>query len=300
MLVTSQRHNNQSRPCWLHPFAGGVSGLMMEGILHPLDTVRTRMKTDCARFTSLIGQVKYMYAKEGIKSYLRGFSCTFLGSFVGNAIYFYTYEYCKILLKASNSISGQISPFIAGFLAGFACNTICLPLDVIKARMQIEDTFYGYRNVFDGMTKMCKNEGFSTVIQSCGPVYFALSGLQTGLTFGFYEMSKKGFKHLFKNESQSEINIPLSIASSISAASLAAILVNPLDVLVTRKQTISQNISTVNLMESIFINEGPKGFMKGVSGSVFYHALASAILFPTYEFLKTVFHIHLSDDNMCK
>jgi solute carrier family 25 thiamine pyrophosphate transporter 19 len=265
----------------------------MEGLLHPLNTVCTVMKANSTSYTTFGNQIKSMYKYEGMKSYFKGFSCTFVSSFACNGFYFYTYEQLKSLFKSRKVVQEQFVPFLAGFAAGFTCDFAYMPFDCVRARMQASNGTYNYRNVFDGLSKMWKKERMSS-LRNCGPLYFALSGLQTSLTFGFYEIFQKLYKPFLP--SQYEVNVPLTIASSVSAASLASCLGNPLDVLVTRKQMSTSKISTWDLARNIYKNEGCKGFMKGVSGTVSYYALASAILFPTYEILKNTFNVDLSDE----
>jgi len=234
-----------------------------------------------------------MYRNEGMKSYFKGFSCTFVSSFVCNSFYFLAYEKLKGALRSSRVIKDEFVPFVAGFAGGFACDFAYMPFDCVRARMQASNGTYKYRNVFDGLKKMWKLEGLSS-LRSCGPVYFALSGLQTSLTFGFYEIFQKLYKPFLS--SKYDVNIPLTIASSVSAASLASCIGNPLDVLVTRKQMSPGKVSTLSMVKNIYKNEGCRGFMKGVTGTVSYYALASAILFPTYEILKNTFNVDLSDE----
>jgi hypothetical protein len=264
----------------------------MEGSLYPLDTIRTRMKVNSSASVALLSQVKAMYMHEGFRSYFKGFSCILMGSFMCNGFYFYTYEKLKSLFKTKQVLGESAAPFVAAFFGGFACDLLYLPFDVVRARMQLEAGAYDYKNVFDGLNKMLKKEGV-TSLRRCGPVYFALSAVQTSLTFGFYEFFQKSLKPYFGNSQ--EVNLPLAVVSSVGAASISACLANPLDVLLTRKQTLSPNIGTMELVKNIIKTEGPKGFMKGVSGTICYYALSSAILFPTYEVLKTVFNIDLDN-----
>jgi hypothetical protein len=294
-MIRSQGSATASQTQWLQPLLGGISGLLMEGSLHPLDTIRTRMKTNTITNTPILTQVKNMYRSEGLRSYFKGFSCTFVSSFVCNGFYFFTYENLKNALKTQSVLPEKVSPFIAGFFAGFSCDFLYMPFDLVRARMQMSGGMYDYRNVFDGLGKVWKREGLRS-LRNCGSVYFALSGVQAGFTFGFYEIFNKILKPSFKSTEGDGVNLPLTILSSVSAASVASILANPLDVMVTRKQTMQKYVKTTELIRDIYRAEGCRGFMKGVSGTVSYFALASAILFPTYEVLKSGFNVDFSEE----
>jgi len=275
---------------------GGVAGMFMEGILHPIDTIRTRTKANTKHYVPFLTQVKKMYIKEGLKSYMGGFTCTLSGSLISNAAYFYIYEKLKYELVQKKILSEDLSPFLAAFIGGFMSDFIYLPFDVIRTRMQLKPGVYDYKHFFDGLRKIIAHEGFQTLYLG-GSVFFTLSGILTSLTFGFYELFHKILKPVFP--SNQDVNIPLSITSSAAAASLAAFLTNPLDVLITRMQSVNTTVQDPHtirgLVKLIYKNEGLMGFMKGVSGTVAYYAIGSVILFPTYEILKSTFHVNLAE-----
>jgi hypothetical protein len=139
------------------------------------------MKTNTAAYSPLLAQVKNMYRSEGLRSYFKGFSCTFVSSFVCNGFYFYTYENLKSILKTQRYMPEKVSPFLAGFVAGFSCDFLYMPFDLVRARMQMSNNMYDYKNVFDGLGKVWKREGLRS-LRNCGSVYFALSGVQAGFT----------------------------------------------------------------------------------------------------------------------
>ena len=74
---------------------GAISGTVMESTVHPIDTVRTRIKSNSEEFVSFISQSKKMYKAEGINSYFRGFTATLFGAFLSQGVYFYIYEKLK-------------------------------------------------------------------------------------------------------------------------------------------------------------------------------------------------------------
>jgi len=276
---------------------GGIAGLLMEGVLHPIDTIRTRLKANTKIYQPFLRQVTKMYRNEGPFSYFRGLTCTLYGSFISNASYFWIYEKLKYMLIQDKILSASTAPFLAAFVGGFTSDFIYLPFDVIRTRMQLKPGVYDYKNFIDGFRKIVRYEGVTTLYLG-GPVFFTLSGILTSLTFGCYEIFHKALKPFFSTEQ--EVNIPLSICSSALAASVAAFVTNPLDVLVTRMQSVNTTVqdpyTIKGLVKKIYKNEGLTGFMKGVSGTVGYYAISSIILFPTYELLKAVFHVDLSED----
>jgi len=281
--------------CLVPAGLGGIAGLFMEGVLHPIDTIRTRVKANTKETVSMFRQIRIMQKYEGSLSYFNGFTCTLAGAFVSNASYFYVYEKLKQVSYEHKLMSKEAAPFAAAFVAGFLSNILYLPFDVVRTRMQLKPGFYDYRNFFDGARKVLQYEGFSKLYLG-GSAFLTLNALETSLTFGFYELFYKMLKPFFPTNL--EVNLPLSIVCSVSAASAAGFLINPLDVLVTRIQSVNTKVqgpvSATAMMRSIYAKEGINGFFKGVSGTVSYYALSALILFPTYEVLNSIFHVDLS------
>jgi len=280
-----------------HSVLGGFSGMLMETILHPMDTIRTRMKSNRSEFLSFNQTIKRMYVKEGPRVFFRGFSCTLSGSFMANATYFYCYETLKHQFKLKKLMSDDFVPFVSAFLAGFCQDLVYIPCDIVRTRMQL-DNQYDYKNVADGLYKIVTREGPGKLYLG-GPTFFALDLLHTSLTFGFYELFQKKLRTYFKSPSDGEFDLRLSVISSMTAASLSAVVTNPLDVLVTRFQMVNtlteKPLPFLQCVSSIHANEGLKGFMKGYTGRVLYYSCAALILFPTYECLKKVCGVDLTD-----
>jgi len=293
---TSLESSQQYSRFLVHAGLGGLAGLFMEGALHPIDTVRTRIKANTKETVSFMSQLVKMNRVEGPFSYFKGFSCTLGGSFIVNSAYFYIYESLKHKFTQGTYFAKDTAPFVAAFVGAVLSNFISLPFDVVRTRMQLKPGTYEYRNFLDGAYKILKYEGFSKLYLG-GPAFFTLTALETSLTFGFYELFYKTLNRYFP--SKHDVNLPLSIFSSVTAAGLAGFLVNPLDVLVTRMQSVNTqthgHTSLMQTCQNIYKHEGLGGFMKGVSGTVSYYALGALLLFPTYEVLRSVFHVDLSE-----
>ena len=294
--VITKLYPEKNKSFGLIAILGAVSGAFMEGILHPIDTITTRLLVNSQTHVSFLTQAMEMYKCEGSRSFLRGFTCTLSGSLIANGVYFYSYEKVKYELIKHKNLSETLSPFLAGFVGGLIADFIYLPFDVIRTRMQLKPGEYNYKHVFDGFIQVRRHEGVKALYLG-GSMYFALSGVSTSLIFGFYEILQKVLKLSFK--SKQELDVPITIVSSACAASLAAFLTNPLDVLVTRMQSVNTTIqaphSVKGLIKMIYYNEGPMGFMKGVTGNVLSYIAGSVILLPTYEIFKAVFNVDLKE-----
>jgi hypothetical protein len=290
-LALRQEQQSSPKSNILNGYLGGMAGLLVEGALHPMDTVRTRIKANVRESVAIMTQIKTMHRHEGPLSYYRGFSCTLPGSFVTHGSYFFMYENLKQLFAQTKVLPRDATPFAAAFMSGFCSNMISLPFMAIRSRMQLKPGQYDYKHVIDGFRKVLKTEGFKKLYLS-GPVFFTQNAMEAGLTFGFYELFHRGLKPLFP--SKSEFNLPLTVVSSMAAASMTAFMINPLDVMVTRMQVMRHKPNNVYaLVKSIYRYEGYRGFMKGVLGTMTQNSMAALILFPTYELLKSVYQVDL-------
>jgi len=276
----------------IHGYLGGLAGLLMDTVLHPIDTVRTRIKTNTQESVALLSQIKHMYRHEGLSSYLRGLTCTLGGSFVANGAYFFAYEKLKNVFIQRETFNEGVAPFVAAFTGGVIANILYLPFIVVRTRMQTASGFYDYRNAFDGLKKVIKYEGFRSLYLG-GPIFLTQTALDLSLTFGFYEFFHKTLKAVFQSESDS--SLPITMASSVMAASLSAVIANPLDVLVARMQTMHTSAhgkcTIPAMVKRIYAKEGLAGFMKGVTGTMSHYSMAALILFPTYQKLKDLYDV---------
>jgi len=298
-LPLTQKSTNSSKKNFLLTASlGGLADLFIASSLHPVDTVKTRLKANSEVYMPFLKQVRIMYKTEGPFSYFRGLTCSIYGSFIAGASYFYIYEKLKYTLNKQKILSQDAAPFVAAFVGSFLSDLLYLPFDVIRTRMQIQPGTYDYKNILDGFQKVLKSEGPSALYLG-GPVFFALSAITSSLFFGFYEILNKTLKPSFPTENNKEVNVQLSVCSSALAASFSAFLANPLDVLITRMQSVDTSVQArytiLGLMKQIYQNEGPIGFMKGVTGTMLYYTVFSVVMLPTYEILKAMFNVDLSE-----
>ena len=263
-----------------------------------MDTIRTRMKCNIEEFLSFNQIRKRIYVNEGPMAFFKGFSCTLLASFTANGAYFYVYERLKYTLRTKKLLNDDLIPFLSAFIGGICQDIVYIPCDVVRTRMQLGTNQYDYKNIYDGLYKIVQREGVGKLYIG-GPAFLVLDIIHTSLTFGFYELFLKKFRsYIPGNIKQNEFNLPLSIICSASAASISAIVTNPLDLIVTRMQmvnTVTESpVSIYGNIRRIYSNEGLTGFMKGYSGRVLYYSWAAVILFPTYELLKKLFGVDFS------
>ncbi|TQE01578.1 hypothetical protein C1H46_012808 [Malus baccata] len=134
---------------------GAVAGAFEEGMMHPVDTVKTRIR---ARLFSL--QVRYdhrkpksimvraVWAADGLRGFYRGIVPGVTSSLATGATYFGVIELTKKWIEESHpSLEGHWAHFIAGAVGDTLGSVVYVPCEVMKQRMQVQGTMASWSSV---------------------------------------------------------------------------------------------------------------------------------------------------------
>eukprot|EP01036_Dinobryon_divergens_P023513 gene23513-31864_t len=190
---------------------------------------------------------------------------------------------------------------IAGAGAGAICTVVCAPLDVLKVRLQVQGQLglnqYSdslFRNTF----QIFRDEGIRGAFKGVGPALLTVP-IFWAVYWPIYNKMKSNFY-------QFHPDLPVYIShllSAISAGAVGDIITNPFWVTRTRLQTLSmhkdrniaKNISSFDMMRTIYRDEGWKAFYKGLGASILGLSHV-AIQFPLYEYLKVLMRERIGDE----
>jgi len=132
--------------------SGAVAGIGCCLILSPVELIKSRLQiqlTENARYGGPIDCVKSILAEGGIRGIYRGLFATFVRDIPGFALYFGSYEG----LKRTFSPTGKSKDIpishllLSGGLAGSLCWTVIYPADIIKTRLQTDDSTRSFTEV---------------------------------------------------------------------------------------------------------------------------------------------------------
>jgi len=268
------REGNEKLPtpiqyCFL---AGGIAGGMVDSILYPLDTLKTRLQSNLG-----------FKQGGGLHNLYRGIVPALLGSVPGAALFFSSYESVKRIVRHFN----PEREFSAGTLLAastfgeiMAC-TIRVPVEVLKQRMQINQ----YSNTFAALKSIYLQDGILGFQRG----YWAMLRREipfSCIQFPLYEF----FKINFTGQSPWESAICGSIAGSIAAA-----ITTPLDVLKTRvivtqgdRWHLYQG-SLSGMRELIKEPRGWKTLFSGIGPRVTWIGMGGFIFFGIYEKVCKIF-----------
>ena len=260
--------------------AGAMAGIAEHTIMFPFDSVKTRMQVlypdPKAVYNGTMHAFQTITTTEGIGRLWRGVMSVVVGAGPAHAVYFGTYEQCKVLFGSSS-----ISHSAAGACATIAADALMNPFDVVKQRMQL----YGseHKSVFQCISRVYSTEGLSAFYVSY-PTTLLLNIPFHAIQFPTYEYFKKIMPDSLVGH----------LISGSFAGGLAAALTTPIDVIKTLLQTKGQSLHSDikeingmrNAIQFVYKADGLSGFFRGWRPRVAIHTPSIAVCWATYEYFK--------------
>jgi solute carrier family 25 folate transporter 32 len=202
--------------------------------------------------------------------------------------------------------SNNYSPLIAGFSGGVVSTSLLLPLDVVKVRLQVNESSKNGRRL--GTCKVLRSiihhEGVMGVYQGWTPAVIG-SAIAWGGYFYFYETFKRKLVDYKLNTTGSTtdasdvLNSLDNFVLACSAGGLMVALTNPIWLIKTRmqlqmklsceKHNIVPYNNMVDAAKRIAREEGYLALYKG-SGPAMLLTSHGGVQFVVYEFLRKHFH----------
>lgn len=103
-------------------FAGGIAGGVANGVLYPLDTLKTIRQSD--RNVVSIWDAGARLVKKDWKMLYAGFLPSVAGAIPSSALYFGSYEYAKLIISSSTSKYMNLSRPLISMLAACSGNLV--------------------------------------------------------------------------------------------------------------------------------------------------------------------------------
>ncbi|KAL3637892.1 hypothetical protein CASFOL_018340 [Castilleja foliolosa] len=315
--LTSSNHNQFI--VWREFLFGAMAGAFGEGVMHPVDTIKTRIQTHaifsgCKHRSSAVQLVRGVWATDGLAGFYRGIAPGIMGSLTTGATYFGVIECTKKWMDESYpNVGGHWAHFISGALGDTLGSVIYVPCEVMKQRMQVQGSKKYWTSVVAREGSRAKHGThmygyYSGMIQAGCSIWKeqGLKGLYAGywstlardvpfagLMVTFYESFKNvaqyGNHKLFPN---SNIHIGSSFEGLLLgglAGGLSAYLTTPLDVVKTRLQVQGTAIRYNGWLDAfckVWYAEGVKGMFSGGVPRLMWYVPASALTFMAVEFLR--------------
>ncbi|KAJ8711773.1 hypothetical protein PYW08_008727 [Mythimna loreyi] len=285
---------------------GGIAGIVGVSIVFPLDLVKTRLQNQTIgpngekQYTSMVDCFRKTYRAEGYFGMYRGSGVNILLITPEKAIKLTCNDIFRMHLSLPDGTLPIPRQMLAGGMAGACQIIVTTPMELLKIQMQdagriaAEAKAGGAKDIpkvsaWQLTKKLVAEKGIFGLYKGVGAtgcrdisfsvVYFPM----------FAILSKLGKK-------PDELTPPFwwSFLSGCAAGSIAALAVNPLDVVKTRMQTLGvtsgdrQYKSVPDCIVKILKHEGVTAFFKG-------GACRMIVIAPLFGIAQTVYYIGIAE-----
>lgn len=273
-----------------HMLAGSAAGVLEHSVMYPVDCVKTRMQSlvpdPKADYRSVLDAFNTIIRHEGMMRTMKGAPIVVLGAGPAHAFYFACYEFLKKNLSGGKQ-GNHLAHGLAGSVATLLHDSVMVPVDVVKQRMQMFNSPYT-------TCRMCAR----TILKQEGVFAFYRSyttQLTMNIPFQSVHFMTYEFMQDWLNQDRN-YNPVTHVMSGGAAGAVAATVTMPLDVcktlLNTQERCTRTHASYINGMVSAFRTiyefQGVHGFFKGLTARVIFQMPATAISWSVYEGFKYI------------
>ncbi|XP_062606857.1 mitoferrin-1-like [Saccostrea cucullata] len=273
-----------------HMLAGSAAGVLEHSVMYPVDCVKTRMQSlvpdPKADYRSVVDAFNTIIRHEGLLRTMKGAPIVVLGAGPAHAFYFACYEYLKKTLSGGQK-GNHIAHGVAGSVATLLHDSVMVPVDVVKQRMQVFNS--PYTSCRSCAKAILKQEGIFAFYRSYTTQLTMNIPFQS-VHFMTYEFMQDILNH---DRNYSPVT---HMVSGATAGAVAASVTMPLDVcktlLNTQESCTRTHASYINGMISAFRTvyefQGLTGFYRGLTARVIFQMPATAISWSVYEGFKYI------------
>lgn len=280
--------------------SGGVGGVCVVLVGHPLDLIKVRMQTGSSGSSSVFGMISSIFRKEGIPGLYRGVSAPLVAVSPLYAVNFWGYDMGKrgvvwweeSIKKRPHDGNFTIPQIcVAGGLSSLPTTMLMAPTERIKCLLQIQKS-EGNKAKYSGMLDCAKQvlkEGgirslyrgtFATLLRDCpGSIAW----------FGTYEIAKGQFMRWQGKEDPTELS-PLAVLTAGGLAGMACwSIAIPPDVLKSRFQTAPEGTYSglLDVYRELVKKEGYGALFTGIRPAMIRAFPANAACFFGMEIAKS-------------
>ncbi|CAI7777499.1 unnamed protein product [Closterium sp. NIES-54] len=257
--------------------AGGLASGLSTCLMHPLDTIKTRVQASSASLSEVVRSVPSI----GIQGLYRGAPPAILGQFASHGLRTGAYEASKMLLTSMlpNLTEYQIQP-VASLCSTVLGTALRIPCEVLKQQLQA-----GLYSSTGAALKATLKEGGvkglfrGTTATLCREVPFYVFGML------IYLQVKRVTRHVLRRELAPWETLLLGGFSG----GMAAIAITPFDVIKTRMMTSPPGVAAAGMLTvgaNLLATEGVGALYKGWLPRFFWIAPLGAMNFAGYELAK--------------
>ena len=221
--------------------AGGLSCMLISGILNPMDVIKVRLQTQepppaLAKYTGFTQAFRTILAEEGYRrGLMRGFTASMLREASYSSLRMGLYDMIKICLAPPNTGKDDftlVQKIAAGCISGATGSVVATPTDLVKIRFQAYNNTNNvnpYSNSFEAFVDIWKKGGLKGLYSGATPTV-ARAAILTGSQLSSYDHSKR----LMLRSGWFRDTPSTHLLASIISGLVTCTAVNPADVIKTR------------------------------------------------------------------
>lgn len=271
VTVGTQDHFDFLRTLYEGAVAGATAGVVVETVLYPIDTIKTRL------------QAARLGSKILLKGLYSGLGGNLAGVLPASAIFVGVYEPVKKkLLEIFPDNYNAFAHLLAGTAGGAMASLVRVPTEVVKQRMQTGQ----FANAPDAVRCILAKEGVRGLYAGYGS--FLLRDLPfDAIQFCIYEQLRIGYKLVARRDLYDAENALIgAFAGAVTGA-----MTTPLDVIKTRlmvQGTSNQYKGVFDCVQKIVQEEGSSALTKGIGPRVLWIGIGGSIFFGVLERTKKI------------
>ncbi|XP_064544961.1 mitochondrial dicarboxylate carrier [Drosophila montana] len=237
--------------------------------------------------TTMIKLTKTAIQRHGFISLYDGLSAQLLRQITYTTIRFHLYDLGKRYVDEEDFLHKVCVASVSGMMAA----VVGIPFELINTRMHVDRALKwkyrrNYRNVFDGLYRVWREEGFAALYTG-GFSSFARATLVTIGQNAMYDQSKTIYMRYFKLGDDCKM---LHLLSSLTAAIICAPLVQPIEIFKTMQMSKgSGHLDTTSEKLRFMMRFGFRGLFRGISPSLLRMIPYTIIMFLLYEQIRLKF-----------
>lgn len=272
--------------------SGGVGGMCLVAVGHPLDLVKVRLQTS-TEYSGTFDCLKKTFQRDGIRGLYRGMATPFVGVTPIFALSFWGYDVGQKLSRTLWNIHpeeklGMSQILFAGGFSAIPATAFMTPVERVKCLLQIQGDSKGpakYKGPIDCATQVLKTGGIRSLYK--GTAATLLRDIPGSVAyFGGYEVVKKFLTPAGSSPDE------LSKTAVLIAGGMAGVfnwtVAIPPDVLKSRLQTAPEG--TYKGIADVFVKlvrtEGPQALFRGLGPAMIRAFPANAACFFGAEYSK--------------
>jgi len=257
--------------------AGGIAGTVVDGVLFPIDSLKTRLQSS-----------KGFHASGGFRNIYSGLTPALLGSAPNAALFFFVYDWVK-KLPGDHGVDHRTVRQIFVHMASAGCGEIaaCLirvPIEVVKQRCQAQPNVslsQVVKSLYLEGRMMSFYKGYMTTVYREIP--FSL------IQFPLWEYLKSRFGSSF-SDADSVKPFFGAVSGALSGA-VAASVTTPLDVAKTRimlsnkaDYNVYSEAKLIPILRHIYFDQGIKGLFSGLLPRTIWISFGGFIFLGVYDY----------------